>query len=328
MKKFLFINADRSLPQCAIFQAGKVYADALRLCTEFELEYHEVGSEDIDGEIINLPSPYDHDAVIFNYQHVSSKIIPPVYINSCPVAIGFLYEARQDPASSPLHFDDLLVGQVFDVIISPDPTLESSPRVWGTDRVIPRNVTSYTINNPYPVISTFGFPSPWKDLDTVVRMMCDEFKKATFRINYAPASHQQGMAVGGVSFEVMAFEMIDSLRHLIRPGIDISYTSKYMTDSELISWLSESSLNVFMAKEERGIQTGGALLASVDVAIAAMKPILVSNNIEARHLAGLYGDTLEYSMIHSPSSVRHYYQTWTAENFAAKIDNLVRGYLC
>lgn len=321
MKKTLFINADRSKPHCAVFQAGKIYADAMKLCKELDLTYVEVG----DGD--SAPDIEGYEVVIFNYQHVTSQIIPPAFFSYCPIAIGFLYEARQEPAASPLHFGDLLAGQVFDVLISPDPTLQSTSKVWGLPRVIKRHQASNGVRYDSEVwVSTFGFPSPWKANDEVVRMMNDEFEDAVFRINIAPASHQEGTGL-----QDMTIQFANDLVMIAKPGIKIRFTQHYMEDEDLVSWLAQSDVNVFLSRPERGVETGGALLASADMAISAQRPLLVSNNIEARHLS-LYAcaKTLREAMDPNPlmiAPVDFLYGLWSPENFAARMDGAIREYL-
>ena len=321
MKKILFINADSAKPRCAVFQAGKIYADAMKFCKEIELAYFEFSS--VGGFLPSPVNPIVYDAVIFNYQHVTMQHIPPAYFSHCPVAIGFLYEARSDPFSSPMHIPGLQVGQLFDVLISPDPTLDSNPKVWGVPRVIPRLLPeSYKApGNAYPVISTFGFPSPWKNLEGVIDMINAEFGNATFRLNFAPASHQEGT--------VLQKQQIDSamdLRDLAGPGIKIEITQDYKTDEELVKWLAESDLNVFLSYPERGIQTGGALLASADMAISAQRPLFVSNNIEARHLEWCDFPTLTMAIDRGEYYTRRLYDLWSPENFAKAMDERIRDY--
>ena len=319
MKKVLFINADKDKSHCAVFQAGQIYGEALKLSKELDVEILEVGSASDP-----LPDPSAYDAVIFNYQHLTMEIIPPAYFSWCPVAIGFLYEARQVPHDSPMHFGDLKAGELFDILISPDPTLGSSKKVWGVPRVIPRfpKMKDVLKNGP-PWISTFGFPSPWKNLKGVVEMMNEEFEEATFRLNFASASHQDGTPL-----HERQLNAAKELQEIARPGINISVTQHYFNDSELNSWLSASDLNVFLSYEERGLQTGGALLASADAAIAARRPIMVSDNIEARHLSPyVCAKTLKEAMNPNPlmvPPVQFLYDIWSPENFAGQIDKLVR----
>lgn len=314
MRKILFVNSDAAKPQCAIYQAGLIYSDALRLCESFDLTYYEASN----GKAEYLPDPTGYDAVIFNYQHVSMSIMPPEYFSYCRVAIGFLYEARLKPELSPMHFGDQTCGQLFDIIMSPDPTLKSCQRIWGAPRVVPRFPDHRSNNNPV-WIGTFGFPSPWKALDDVVRMMNDEYPEAIFRLNFAPASHQDGTGL-----REMMTEITNDLRRIARPGIEIRFTQNYMDRDLLIRWLAQNDLNVFMANEQRGIETGGALLASTDLAIAARQPIMVSPTLEARHIGRCAESSLKMAIESTRGYVESLYNEWSPQNFAARVDELVR----
>ena len=317
MRKALFINADSSKPHCAVFQAGKIYGAAMQESKELEIDYIEVG----DGS--TLPDPTLYDAVIFNYQHLTMQIMPPEYFSLCKIAIGFLYEARLDPSSSPLHIPDLMAGQLFDVLISPDPTFESTPKVWGMPRVIPRLLPPYLgqSGRHVPLIKTFGFPSPWKNLSGVIEMMNDEFEEATFQLNFSRASHQEGTPLHERQIEAAL-----ALKDIAKPGILVEVTQEYKTDEELVAWLNDSDLNVFLSYPERGIQTGGALLASADMAISAQRPLLVSDSIEVRHLELAKGPSLKEAMKNG-RGIEYLYEVWSPENFAIKFDEHVREYL-
>lgn len=319
MRKALFINADSSRPRCAVFQAGKIYGAAMQESKELELEYIEVG----DGSTLPDPTPYD--AVIFNYQHLTMQIMPPEYFSLCKTAIGFLYEARSDPGGSPLHIPGLMAGQLFDVIISPDPTLASTPTVWGMPRVISRLSPPYLgqSGRSVPLIKTFGFPSPWKNLKGVVEMMNEEFEEAVFHLNFSPASHQDGTPLHERQIEAAI-----ALKDTAKPGIAVVVTQEYKTDEELVTWLYDSDLNVFLSYPERGIQTGGALLASADMAISAQRPLLVSDNVEARHLTGCLDNNLSLkTAMQNEHQVRWFYNTWSPQEFAIRFDEHVKEYL-
>ena len=324
--KILFVNADAAKPQCAIYQAGLLYADALRFCESFDLTYYEASS----GKAEYLPDPTGYDAVIFNYQHVSMSIMPPEYFSYCRKAIGFLYEARLKPEQSPMHFGDQTCGQLFDILMVPDPTMKPcrkrEDKKWSVPRVVPRFPDHR--NNNHPVwVGTFGFPSPWKALDDIVRMMNDEYPEAVFRLNFAPASHQDGTGL-----QEMMESFANDLRGIAKPGIEIRFSQEYMDQDRLIKWLAQNSVNVFLAKEQRSIETGGALLASTDMAIAARKPIMVSPTLEARHLSQLCYPSLKdaergQGTIVGNGDVDRLYESWTPQNFAARVDELVRGHL-
>lgn len=300
--RVLFVNPNRTMPRCAVFQAGRIYADALSLCSSFEVEYREVGVGDV------LPDPKAYDAVWVNYQHVTASCLPMAWMSACPVLVGFTYEARLRPELSPMHGDGVM-GDVFDLIVSPDPTLKSTGRVWGVPRVVPRTALPPQRENAVFTVSTFGFPSPWKDLASVVRRLNDEAERAVFRVNFSPGSWQEDTDLMAIA-EAQAAEA----RALAKPGIAVRLSEVYMRDEELACWLAESDVNVFLARPERGEETGGALLASADWAIAARKPLLVSDTLEARHLRMFQRD---------PRCPVDLYDMWSPENFAGCVDKLM-----
>lgn len=311
----LFLNADASKPNCALYDAGITYAEAFRLCKNLDVTCEDIGSE------TGLPDPTKYDLVIFNYQHVTCQFIPLEYFQACKKAAAFLYEARLDPAQSPTH----VPGIPFSILISPDPTLETRSGVWSAPRVIPRhefNPKALPLGGP-PIISTYGFPSPWKDFDAVIRHLNDDFDEAIFRVNFPLNSHQVGTGLPEM-MRKLAMEIPVRLKN----GITFQYSENLMSRPELIDWLTASDLNVFLAKAERGAITGGALLASTDLAIAARAPLMVSDTVEARHLSQFkYGRMREAICEQNVDDVRELYNRWSPEAFAEVIDRHVEQYL-
>lgn len=324
--KTLFLNANSDKPQCAIYTAGRRYFAGFDRCETLDVKYVELGNSG------SLPNPQEYDLVIVNYQHVSAELIPMEFYSYCPTLVGFTYEARLSPGKSPMTGGEWM-DEVFDIVMSPDPTLETTEYIWAVPRIAPRiySLSEPPISAKHPIISTFGLPSPLKRLDKIITMMNDEFTEGTFRLNFPKASHQEGIvnsdSQNDQDEDMLA--LIEEVKGLAKPGIDVVFTRHFMDESDLIQWLHMSDLNVFFSDESRAEKTGGALLASADIAISALKPLLVSDNLETRHLNnfvfGSLGGAIESQSLRLSCNIT--YMNWSPENFATRVDEMVREYL-
>lgn len=319
MKKALFLNSDRRKPICALYQAGLNYAQAMSTCQNLQVTYCDAPPDD---PRINISQ---YDVLIFNYQHVTCQWMPPEIFSVDIPKWAFLYEACQQPdIQTPTHTGQNIM-EMFDKILVPDPTLTSSESIWGLPRVVPRHSEFKDPGLGSEIsVGTFGIPSPWKDISGLIRMMNQEYSEATnavLRMQFSHGSHQEGTQLDR-EWDGYLFELAKKLR----PGIRMEVNREYMSQEDLITWLSGNHLNAFLASPERGRITKGALLASTDIAIAAGRPIIVSDTVEARHLKDLIAPTLSRAMAHNGSVVKDLYHRWSPENFASYLDRLVEAH--
>ena len=123
-------------------------------------------------------------------------------------------------------------------------------------------------------------------------------------------------------------DLAKDMRTAFKPEIAMEFTQEYMDRQELVNWLGQSDLNIFLATPERGEITGGALLASTDLAITSRAPLMVSKTLEARHLQQFMYETITEAICEqNAQDVEAAYEAWSPEAFAASIDEHAEKYL-
>jgi hypothetical protein len=154
-----------------------------------------------------------------------------------------------------------------------------APDMWIPVSELPRPLPLIT-GYPYkeydaPVIGSFGFGFPDKDYVGIAKMVRREFNKAYLRLHIANAQFGDE---SGVLANIRATECAIALEG---SDIKLEISNNYMANGrELVEWLMQNDINVFncIPTQGRGISS------SIDYALAARRPIGISNSEMYRHL--------------------------------------------
>jgi len=334
----LYINGDASKPQCSVYEAGKNYFEALSLSSLCEIEYIDFNNTAPKGYSgpsimeVDLPDPSEYDLAIFNYASGPMSNIPLEYVKMAKKSMAITNDMYYE---SPWGFDCAMVSadtngirvqrpaeKVFDFVGFPDPTYGTDdPTVCVLPRVCPR-AKVYPWNHNPPIISTYGFPSPEKQLHLVTQIINNEFDKAIWRMHFPVASHQGG------DMPNWQYNVFKECESICKPGIKMEYSTEYFSRDDLIGWLAESDLNVFLHHPDRFYITKGALPASIDLAISAQRPIAFSDSMENRHVMAYQPPYPQWSfketMYNGHLAVLEMYGAWSPANFAETFDNFIK----
>jgi len=253
MKTMHFINSKQK--QCGIYQYGlRIYTILSR---HIDIEYHEVGTLD---EYLRAIAPIQHRVVLLNYHSVLFEFLHVSY--QCP-SIKYYY-LWHEGALGPIR-----PGHMF----HSDPTAENGiPRplsITCDDQVHPPTDFSN------PVIGSFGFGSPTKGFDAIVRKVQEEFDTATVRfvIPFNEAYDPYGDYAKAAA---------DACRRAVtKPGITLEISHDFLTDDEIIVFLGQNDVNMFLYT---GRNEGRSCSSVVDFAICANRPLAVSTSEMFRHV--------------------------------------------
>ena len=248
-----FINSKKK--QCGVYQYGLRIYTVLR--KKLDIEYHEVGTLE---EYLQAIAPIKHRVVLINYHSVLFEFLHNAY--QCP-SIKYYY-IWHEGGLGPIR-----PGYIF----------HSDPDVQiGIPRPLP--MMCDTQDHPptdfsNPIIGSFGFGSPSKGFDVIVRKVQDEFDTATIRliIPFNDAYDNEG---------VLAKASADACRLAVtKPGITLEISHDFVTDDEIIQFLSKNDLNMFLYS---GANQGRTCSSVVDFALCANRPIAVSSSEMFRHI--------------------------------------------
>ncbi|MHC5062783.1 MAG: hypothetical protein ACYTG5_02270 [Planctomycetota bacterium] len=299
----LFINSPAG--QCSIHESGRMFYAAICESDRYSLDYAE------HARIEEIPRDYDFYA--FNYHLFTMPRLDTRRVRELPgLKLTFVLEvAPGDPfILCPDHFDAYCVV---------DPSIDlGDPRVYAFPRPlsVPECLPEYE-DRGIPVIGSFGFATPGKNFHRIVRAAGEEFERAIVRLHVPIASHADPKGE-------RAQEMVDQCRAELRPGIELQVSHEYLGDAELIAWCAQNTLNCFFY--ERKIP---GLAATVDQAVMAGRPVLVSECATFRHIHPYVGPFPQVSMREAielgKEGVQAMQRDWSKAAFGERFVQVLEG---
>jgi glycosyltransferase involved in cell wall biosynthesis/SAM-dependent methyltransferase len=279
--------------QCGVHEFGKNIAETIKNSRRYHFKYVECDNMDDLKKAIGEHQPA---AVIYNYHSstmpwLTEKIVHTKYrpLNRFITLpqIGIFHEVTQEKADKA---DDTL----FNYHVAPDPTLLlRNPIVYKTGRLIPQYENPYSLP-AVPVIGSFGFATPNKGFEEIVKAVQQEFDKAIIRFNIPAADFADN---DGSNARLLTQTCRDLIK---KPGIELNVSHNFLSKDEILDFLAQNSINVFLYQDK----TGRGISSTTDYALAVERPLMVSDSIMFRHLHGVvpsivYGQTTFNQVIQS-----------------------------
>ena len=276
MEKILFVNHKKK--KCGVYEFGANIGFALENSKRAIFKYIECDSfSELKGAYVS----FKPSIIIYNYHPQTLSWVNQKNILKIPsifclktIHVGIIHEIHQ-------HLADNLNDSHFDYHIAPDPTLLlKNPIVYKTGRLLLNDKIDFEdlINNPIPVIGSFGFATNGKGFDKIVEQVQNEFDDAIIRINmpfshFADPNGENAMTIKKTC-----------LKKIYKPGIKLIITNDYYNNEQLLKFLQGNSINVFLYDDgnERGISS------VPDSAIVSGRPLAISKSKMFRHLVHLH----------------------------------------
>lgn len=272
--------------------------NSLLLSKKYTLDYIEISQHSR-----NIPRGYNF--YFFNYHPVTMGWLDTKYLKRDLGCVGtiILEVAPNDPFV-------LCPQNDFTFYCVLDPTLKYKkknvfpfPRPLETIKFdLPK------IENPIPVIGTFGFATKGKGFQNVVAAVNNEFEQAIVKINipygdFVPNSKEYATFLADVCIKKA------------KKGIEVIVTNDFMNKEQLIKWCASNTLNCFLY--DRNMP---GLAATTDQAIVSERPLAVSDNDTFRHINAYIKSYPAWSLLDSINKsipyVKQMKADWSAENFA------------
>lgn len=245
----LFLNNKPA--KCGVYQFGKSIGDLLQDRPDFF--YFEVDSQ---SEAEYYIRKYQEDLVVCNYHPAVTRWLNADVARYFNIAIT-AHDAPQNwPGVRNIHLD---------------PDFEEYDLNFKICRPIVKfNRTMPVIPNS---IGSFGFGFGHKHYEELVQIVNREFDEAVIRL-HIPFSDYVDPYGNGSRFYAQRCREENK-----KSGIRLEITHDYMSESELLNWLSQNSINCF-------IFNGGSAgcSSSLDWAISVRQPIAINDSVMFRHL--------------------------------------------
>lgn len=255
MDNILFINSRER--NCGVNSYGVRVHNILKKSTTYNFVYTEMGSME---EYHNAVAEFSPVAVIYNYHP-----LPLGWFDGGTTGIKHYCIHHEGTEHTNLHPNYWLYA---------DSLTEETGNKFSLPRPLIENVNVGYPKNDIPVISSFGMGFGNKGFGRVVKTVNDQFDEAIIRLHIPFAYYG---------------DRDESSRDKIYPGcysevkksgIELEITNNFLSDDELLQFLANSDLNIFLYDE----MLGRGLSSVIDYALSVRRPICISKSDMFRHI--------------------------------------------
>ena len=300
MKKILFVS--HSNENCGVYQYGKRFFGLLGTLDNFSSEFAVF---DDSKSFIQGIRDSDFDAVVFNYTPGTMKWLNNEILEKMP---------KQLPKICLVHVEK--PDFCFDYFFHLNPNFVKT----STDFPLPRplgKVTNYYRENKNLTIGSFGFGMRSKHFDQICKIVRDEFKneKVILRLRVTNPYFKK--------FNIENIKIYFRCRVMLkRSSIKLKYRINFIVDDELIRFLNENDLNIFIYDD---YEKYNGISSVIDFALTSQTPFAISKSSMFQHVSNItpsiiIGERNLRDMITNPSSgLDSLRQRWSRENAAREI---------
>jgi hypothetical protein len=320
MKTVLFINHTKK--NCGVYQYGIRVYDILKQSNKINFVYKEIS--DYDEYLLSLQINNVRE-IIYNYHYATLNWLNINNISKNHTNIGIIHE-------SPTN--------IFDITCDIDPDIQDTIKNISIPRPIFENVetmldnmhfSSETIQNfiqyseeNTPIFGSFGFGFYFKGFDKIVKIINEQYDNAIIKL-VIPIAYFDPES---------QFTVINARNKCIennkKSGIKLMITHEFMTNEELLKFLSSNTLNIFLydTLNNRGISS------VIDYALSVKKPLAISDSHMFKHIYSdeicVYKNNIEYILENSTKYCEKYLVEFSNKNlinvFETIIDNSIKKY--
>lgn len=295
MKKILFINHKQQ--QCGVYQYGLRSFNIIKKSATYEFIYKEVESE---NEFLQLTELKESSGVIYNYH---------------PATLPWLNERVMKGLPYLTHYGIHHEGNIsvpFNYHILSDCTKEDYGTTFSVPRPLIEGFSHETFNHPIPFIGSFGFGFHNKGFERLVNLVNEKFEKSVIRL-HIPFAHYGDMD-GRTAMHInkLCHDHIDESR------TKLLISHHFMTDEQLLEFLSMNTVNCFLYDEMKG----RGLSSAIDYALSVNIPIAISNSDMFRHInlpsICIENNSLRKIIDNGTEPLQPFKEKWSHKNFIDK----------
>jgi hypothetical protein len=263
MKNILFINHGLS-KSCGVYAQGVRHFDSLAKSKKYNFIYCEVNSFE---ELQNKYNNFNPAAIFYNYMPI---VLPWLNLNIKKFKtrnVCVIHNITQHLVNT----GQFRYGDLFDFYITLDKSLTVNGDIFKTNRpVYDVEFIEKSLNIENINIGTFGFPFLHKGFQDVVKLVNDNFEKATINLHMTDSYFCNNET-----------EKILNLCYgnISKSGIRLNYTNEYLSEIEMVKYLQKNDINALLYKNIDGV----GVSAAIDYLISAQRPVLISKSQQFRN---------------------------------------------
>lgn len=306
MKNILFLNHKQK--QCGVYQYGYRSAMILKKSRKYNFIYCEIENE---TELVQSIEAHNPSAIIYNYVSATMG-----WLNK-----DILLNFKNIPHYGIYHEGNEHLNGAFDKYIIIDSTFVDSDKRYSIPRPLFEGYQTTNIIPSIPTIGSFGFGFHNKGFENLVKLVNKEFDEAIIRLHIPSAFY--GDASGDI-YKSIAYACQS---HITKPGINLSITHDFLTDHQVLEFLSGNTVNAFLYDN----MVGRGLSSVIDYALSVRRPIAITNSYMFRHISNANPSiciekvSLHEIMNRSGEELNQYRDIYSNEKFIAKYEQIMDG---
>ncbi len=300
MVKVVFVNHTKQA--CGVYQFGAIIAEALRRSDKIDLLYLETD----DGRVLETLEWAKYDAFIYNYHNQTMR-----WLDSDNTEFLHRHGVKQFCLTGHDHVAEF--ERTYNIIA--DPTGVDDEKTFYTGRILPE-AEIVPVKNKVVTIGSFGFGFHQKNFNRFVSLINAEFDEATIRLH---VSRNDFADIDGY----MASMFLGQAGAAVKPGITFEASTDFKSRPQMVQWLSENDLNLFVYDD----QPGRGISSAIDFALAAKKPIGISKSCMFRHIWDdpriiVESTSLKDIIANGTEPLEKYYKAWSLENATKRYEEI------
>lgn len=307
MKTVLIVN--HSIKECGVQKYGKRFYEICSESNTYNFIYIEPDNEKTLISAINKHDPF---CIIYNYLNITM----PWFNNNI-----FSYIKNLNIKQG-LIVHNIGYATCFDFFLHQNPNHQESKNNYAIPRLLYNTVKYFDLPEEPIKIGTFGFGQWVKQPELICELVNNQFDEPVELNMHLTVSH----------FCPNKQELEDIKKHcsslITKKNIKLKFTDEFLSDNEIVKFLSEQHLNIFLRKNF-GVYNG--ISSVIDYALSSNRPIAVCKSDMFNHINKddeicIENTRLKDIILYGPQFLEKYRKSWSRENFLLKIESILKNY--
>jgi len=323
-KKLRVLVVNHKVKNCGVYQYGKRFSSILTSEKHIESDSKYTYSyleADTELELRSCIDKYTPDIIIYNHltgtmpyvdKHIVSefrkmKILQGTIVHNVGYSTFFDFYLHQDPNFIDIDHNYHIFRPLFDNT--------------GTNSV--QKIYHETLERNCIKIGSFGFGFNVKRYDELCSIVNRQLSKKDFQVVinlHLTLSHFCDNAQ-------MLQDVIRSCKNQITSkNIELNVTTNFITDEEVLSFLNDNDLNVFLYHNYGGYN---GISSVIDYALSSSRPFAVCKSNMFSHVNSvtpsicIEDSSLEDILKNGRKSIDHLAEKWSQKNFKKRLDQVL-----
>lgn len=303
--KILFLNHKEK--QCGVYQYGKRFYDIINYDNRYQTIYFEISCE---KELFDAVSENKPDIIIYNW-HQSTLPWLSWGVTHKLKSIPQLIIYHESVRPSHLYYDYLIMTDMSENLANKEISIQRP--------IFDKEILK--TQNEIPVIGSFGFGFDNKGFDKICSLVQNNFDEAVIHLHITNAFF-------GDRDSAISNKIIDRCKNTIyKPKIRLKITTNFLDDYEILQFLSNNSVNIFLYDDA----VGRGLSSVIDYAVSVNTPLVVNNSSMFRHIISDKPDiSIQKNDISAiinlgTEPVVYFREKWSNQNFRDKFFKTIKN---